>query len=200
MSQMALQMALKAPPAKSRETYFASILADWTAAHDPVELRGLRADLIALGLTSELKARVVNESQIEIQVGRHATWAKGRARDLVNIADVGVGVSQTLPVLVALRAARPGQLVYVEQPEVHLHPKAQVLLGVQTLVAQGALPPELVKLHWFRRDPKTGNTRISTADLDEAGRFGDWPEDFDDVALEAEGRYLSAAEERLLGK
>ena len=34
-------------------------------------------------------------------------------------------------------------------------------------------------------------------DLDNAGRFGDWPEDFDEVALGAENRYLSAAEARI---
>jgi len=142
--------------------------------------------------------------------------------DLVNIADVGFGVSQTLPVVVALRAAKPGQLVYIEQPEIHLHPRAQVamarllvdaanrgvhvvaethssliLLAVQTLVAEGVIEPEFVGLNWFLRGEKSGITRIKTAGLDEAGRFGDWPEDFDEVALEAENRYLSAAEARL---
>ena len=47
---------------------------------------------------------------------------QGASNDLVSIADVGVGVSQSLPVVVALRTARPGQLVYIEQPEIHLHP------------------------------------------------------------------------------
>ena len=73
---------------------------------------------------------------------------------------------------------------------------AALLRGVQTLVARGELAPELVKLHWFERDPE-GATHIHSADLDEAGAFGDWPEDFDEVALEAENRYLSAGEGRL---
>jgi len=29
------------------------------------------------------------------------------------------------------------------------------------------------------------------------GAFGDWPEDFDDVALEVEGAYLDAVEARI---
>jgi hypothetical protein len=33
-------------------------------------------------------------------------------------------------------------------------------------------------------------------DLDESGSFGEWPEDFAEVALEAESRYLDAAESR----
>ncbi len=139
---------------------------------------------------------------------------------MVSIADVGVGVSQTLPVLVALQVAKPGQLVYIEQPEIHLHPRAQtamaqvlanaaqrgvrvvaethsslLILGIQTLVAEGKLAPELVKLHWFER--RNGRTEITSRDLDEAGAFGDWPEDFADVTLEAESRYLNAAEEHL---
>ena len=48
---------------------------------------------------------------------------------MVSIADVGFGVSQVLPVLVALIVAEPGRLVYLEQPELHLHPRAQVALA-----------------------------------------------------------------------
>ena len=47
---------------------------------------------------------------------------------VVNVADVGFGVSQSLPVVVALLAAHPGQLVYLEQPEIHLHPDTQANL------------------------------------------------------------------------
>ncbi len=136
----------------------------------------------------------------------------------MSIADVGFGLSQTLPVLVALRTAKPDQLVYLEQPEIHLHPRAQtamaqilaeaaqrgvrvvaethselLLLGVQTLVAEKKLSPELVKLHWFTRQPD-GSTKIQSADLDESGRFGDWPEDFATVELEAQNRYMTAVE------
>jgi len=59
------------------------------------------------------------------------------------------------------------------------------------------IEPSEVGLNWFLRDTKSGITTIQTAELDEAGRFGDWPEDFDEVALETEDRYLRAAESRL---
>ena len=74
-----------------------------------------------------------------------------------------------------------------------------ILLAVQTLVAEGVIAPDLVGLNWFIRNEKTGTTRIESAELDRAGRFGDWPEDFDEVALKSESRYLSAAEARLGG-
>ena len=44
----------------------------------------------------------------------------------VNLADVGFGVSQVLPVIVALLYARPGSTVLLEHPEIHLHPKVQM--------------------------------------------------------------------------
>ena len=47
----------------------------------------------------------------------------------VRIADVGVGISQVLPVVVAaLDPDRPG-VTAIEQPELHLHPRIQVELG-----------------------------------------------------------------------
>ena len=47
----------------------------------------------------------------------------------VRPADVGVGISQVLPVVVAaLDPDRPG-ITAIEQPELHLHPKLQVELG-----------------------------------------------------------------------
>ena len=47
----------------------------------------------------------------------------------VRVADVGVGISQVLPVVVAaLDPQRPG-ITAIEQPELHLHPRLQVELG-----------------------------------------------------------------------
>ncbi len=66
------------------------------------------------------------------------------------------------------------------------------------MIAEGKLPPELVKLHWFTQQGD-GSTRITSADLDDTGAFGDWPEDFATVTLESENRYLDAAQARLKG-
>ncbi|MGE0886754.1 MAG: AAA family ATPase [Blastocatellales bacterium] len=201
------------------ENYTASVIAKWQNDKNN-KLSLLNSDLLKLGLTNVVTAKTLNDTQVEVRVGRLQSITTKASQDLVSIADVGFGVSQTLPVLVALQVAHPGQLVYIEQPEIHLHPRAQtamaqvladaalrgvrvvaethsslLLLGIQTLVAEGKLPPGLVKLHWFSRN-KDGETTIRSADLDDAGAFGNWPEDFADVALEAESRYLDAAEAR----
>ena len=204
------------------ENYVASIIHDWQEARDE-PLKTLADALYALGLTGRVSTKKLGDTQIELQVGRLSRDRTDEA-DMVSIADVGFGVSQVLPVLVALIVAEPGRLVYLEQPELHLHPRAQValaqvlaaaakrgvrvvaethssllLLAVQTLVAEGDLSPELVKLHWFTRG-ENGATKIDTADLDEVGAYGDWPEDFDDVDLKVQSRYLNAVDKIAFGK
>lgn len=202
------------------ESYAASVIAQWQTDRKDDRYARLSRDLNRMGLTWKVAASPVSDTEVELKVGRMTRAIRGGARDLVSIADVGFGVSQTLPVLVAIHASKPGQLLYLEQPEIHLHPRAQLtmahlladaanrgvrviaethsallLLGVQSLVAEGNLSPQLVKLYWFTRRAD-GTTEVKGADLDKAGAFGDWPVDFGEVALEAESRYMDAAESR----
>jgi putative AbiEii toxin of type IV toxin-antitoxin system len=202
------------------ENYVASVIANWQT-QDKDRLEALTQNLASLGLTWKITAVPVAETRVELRVGRLAHGKSGGDNDLVSIADVGFGVSQAVPVLVALLVAEPGQAVYLEEPEIHLHPRAQrqmariladaaargvrviaethsslLLRSIQTLVARGELPPELVKLHWFSRSDKNGATEIRSADLDENGAFGDWPTDFDEVELGSENDYLDAVELR----
>jgi predicted ATPase len=46
-----------------------------------------------------------------------------------NLIDVGYGVSQVLPVIVDLVRGQRQQTYLLQQPEVHLHPRAQAALG-----------------------------------------------------------------------
>ena len=82
-----------------------------------------------LGLTWKVEAKTLDDTLASFGSVCSSSCACGGATDLVNIADVGFGVSQTLPVLVALLTAQPGQLVYIEQPEIHLHPSAQAAMA-----------------------------------------------------------------------
>ncbi len=194
------------------DKYFASIIAEGTSTEVIFPLVEWSELLnIARGFETSTTGEIEVTIKIQDQGGTF------------NIADVGFGVSQVLPVLVALLVAQPGQLVYLEQPELHLHPRAQValatiladaanrgvrvvaethssllLLGLQTLIAEGRIEPEKVILHWFQRDDE-GVTTVRSEQPDENGAYGDWPEDFADVELDAQKHYMDAVAAREMG-
>src|SRR5579885_3047921 len=89
--------------------YVASALQRWQEDHDP-RLELLGGDLKRLGLSWKVETRAVHDTQVEIRVSRLPGPTRGGARDVVSLADVGLGVSQVLPFLVALRVAKRGQI------------------------------------------------------------------------------------------
>ena len=165
-------------------------------------------------MTSRVRAHQVSDVALALRVGR---TANAQGDDTVDIADAGLGLSQALPVLVALLVAEPGQLVLVEHPELHLHPRAVralagpiqravqrgvwvmlethsdlLLISLQELVARGVLPPEHVQLHWAQRDER-GASMLHSTTLDANGDWGeDVPVDFEDIRLNAVSSYLKA--------
>lgn len=203
------------------EEHSAALIYKWIAENDVEAIARLKSYLNTLELTWTVHASKRNATEIQVEVGRLRKAVRGGARDRVNIADVGFGVSQAMPVLVALIAARPGQLVYIEQPEIHLHPKAQValagvfaeavtrgvqvvvethsdllLLGIQTAVARGDLGLSDVILHWFSNEG--GESMVESRRIDKDGSYGDWPVDFTDVTLRAEAEYIEIASRQLV--
>jgi AAA ATPase domain len=89
------------------EPYTASIIHHWQVNKDD-RLQQLVGFLETLKLSSNVSSRYVDDTQVEIQV------ARPKGTEMVSVADVGLGVSQVLPVLVSLLVAKPGQLVYIE--------------------------------------------------------------------------------------
>lgn len=77
-----------------------------------------------MGLIEEYKITKIGERQeyeVKVQI-------KGSDR-YVGLPDVGFGVSQVLPVIVQLFYAPDNSVIFMEQPEIHLHPNAQALLA-----------------------------------------------------------------------
>lgn len=207
----------------SFEKYVASIVSNWSKLKKfETKYAQLKEQLLELGLASNIKTVKIDDTSVEIKISRSNSADE---QDCVNIADVGFGVSQTLPVLVALIGAKKGQYVYIEQPELHLHPKAQFKLasiitkaisrgvriiiethssilirGIQIAVVRKQLDKDKVALNWFTQNLESGETEVSKAKLDEFGAFGEWPEDFDDTSLDVEQLYLDAVEEVACGQ
>ena len=119
-----------------------------------------------------------------------------------NLKDVGVGVSQVLPVIVAALVAEPGHIVIVEEPESHLHPLAQSELAnlfaeisksrnvqfiiethsehlfrrMQTLMARGEVLSKNAAMYFVERDGH--QAALKTLEVDDLGRIRNWPKRF----------------------
>ena len=97
-------------------------LSHWDSTGSP-KIAQLRADLAELGILSSLQIRRLGGGRLELL---------GKPKDrsvLTNLADLGFGTSQVLPILVAINQLVDGSLFTVSQPETHLHPEVQAQLA-----------------------------------------------------------------------
>ncbi|GAB4291386.1 MAG: DUF3696 domain-containing protein [Oscillatoriaceae cyanobacterium] len=155
----------------------------------------------------------------EVSPGNRLTINSSPALDLVSLqysyglsnkyraTNVGFGISYTLPIVVAVLAAKPGTLLLIENPEAHLHPKGQsqmgrllalaascgfqvviethsdhVLNGICLAVHGRKLEPENVQLHFFRRQEQNGQavSEVVSPRIDRDGRIDRWLDGFFD--------------------
>lgn len=177
-----LAMFLYVLPESSRQAF-----ADWAA-----EYFGFRVRVAAEG--NRVMLRVEQD---------------GRAFHLI---DVGYGFSQVLPIIAQCWAAAHGEsnserepapeLVAIEQPELHLHPRHQQTLAdmfagmvrsqlaphlvIEThsevminrfgeLVEAGKLDREAVSVLLIEKDPKSGVSTVTHSEFDEQGVLTNWP-------------------------
>ena len=147
---------------------------------------------------------------------------KGEGRR-ANITDVGFGVSQVLPMLVLAYFVPRGATIIAEQPELHLHPRAQVGLAdlmvevarergvqflvethseylfrrIQFLIADEKLGPDDCRLYFVERDGAREAT-LRRLDIDPFGRVANWPEHFFGDALGETERQMARMMDRMM--
>ena len=119
------------------------------------------------------------------------------------LTNVGVGVSQVLPILTVGLVAKSGQTIVYEQPELHLHPAVQSRLAdfflilaatnVQVIVethsehlinrarlsvARRQLKPDALSITFVTRDEY--GSSVQTINVDDDGYLETWPDGFFD--------------------
>lgn len=127
------------------------------------------------------------------------------ASDFRRPQNVGFGLTQLFPVIVALLAASKEDVILVENPEVHLHPRAQqdiglliaqvassgvqvvvethsdhVLNGIRLAVKSKKIGSSDVAIHFFGATQPRGDVVMSSPAIDSDGRLTEWPEGFFD--------------------
>lgn len=117
---------------------------------------------------------------------------------------VGFGLTQVLPIVVAALSAAVGDILLIENPEVHLHPAGQALMGqflaqvakagvqvivethsdhvlngIRRMVRAKSLTPEQVAIHFFRSRSAEA-AQVISPQLDSSGNIDSWPDGFFD--------------------
>ena len=120
----------------------------------------------------------------------------------VTLVDMGYGLTQFLPVLVLCYYAPEGSTLILEQPGIHLHPKAQsqlaellievvterklqilieshsehLLTRLQLGIAKKKIPVDDTALYFCENE--NGVSSIKPLDIDELGNIKNWPKNF----------------------
>lgn len=135
--------------------------------------------------------------------------------------NVGFGITYTLPLLVAILSAEPGELLLLENPEAHLHPRGQaclgrlmamaassgvqiiaethsdhVLNGIRVAIHEKRVEANKVRIHFFERSSRSGvpESVVVSPNIDSDGRIDEWPKGFFDEWDAALDKLLSPPE------
>jgi predicted ATPase len=157
-----------------------------------------------LGIISSFTVRSVAEGRKEYEV----LLKTSPGAPEVKITDVGFGVSQVLPALVQAFYCPPGSTVWMEQPEIHLHPQVQAELAdvfIAAIKARESGRPRNAQLiveshseHFLNRLQRRiaeeavtqdqvaiyfarradASTELEPLRLNEYGNIENWPENF----------------------
>ena len=125
-----------------------------------------------MGLFRTIQANKMQGGRFELNVQVNEN------SELASLTDVGFGISQFLPIIVADLQMNDASCLAMSQPEIHLHPKIQATLGdyfckqvnntdkqyivethseylinrMRLLIVKGELKPEDVKLYYMEND------------------------------------------------
>lgn len=135
-------------------------------------------------------------------------FALDGGNELRRPANVGYGLSYAFPIIVALVCAEPGQILIIDSPEAHLHPRAQSAMGgvlahfaargvqiiveshsdhlvngIRLAVRQNVLAAKHVAIHFFGGEENDQGRRSTKIEVRPDGTLDEWPGGFFDQAM-----------------
>lgn len=164
-----------------------------------------------IGIAHQVKTEEFGQSGFSWQI-KHLPSSKFR-----DLNCVGVGVSQVLPILIAGLLAPHGSILLIEQPELHLHPRAQSKLAEFFLSLINTNRQCVIETHsdtiihtirlnlvknkslsekiriYFAQQSEFGQSSFDQIDISSSGSIVNWPDGFFDETLVIEDKIFRAA-------
>ena len=132
---------------------------------------------VSTGARINIKSESVGDEQKFVEA---IDYGEGKLQRAFKPQNVGFGVSYILPVLVTVLTSHPEDIVVIENPEAHLHPRGQsemgrliacaaaygvqlfvethsdhVINGVRVAIKEGVIKPDEAKVAFFERSKHT---------------------------------------------
>jgi len=167
----------------------------WKAMKSP-KFKELMKELRNLQLMNTLTINKLRGGRYEVRVRTklHGAWA--------SLVDVGFGISQYLPIIVADLQLRKGSTLMIDQPEIHLHPSVQAQLAdyfirqvksnnkryfiethseyilnrLRASIVKGIISPSSVRVYYF--DNQSGEPEIHQVHFTKSGKILNAPKGF----------------------
>lgn len=154
----------------------------------------------SIGVLADVVPTRMGDGQFKVNIRVHDNDKE------VNLSDAGFGISQFMPIIIGDVELGNDSTLYISQPEVHLHPKAQANFGdylvgqtkqnkryviethseyllnrLRLAIVKGELPEEDIKVYYISQE--NGETKLYAISFNKKGQITGAPQDFFDTYM-----------------
>lgn len=156
-------------------------------------------DVISPGVSPQI---TVNKQLRNTEVRYEYIEGRNKTNSYKSV-NVGFGITYVLPIVIALLSAKENDLIILENPEAHIHPRGQrklgeliasvgsgnvqvilethsdhILNGIRIAVKKQKIKPQDTNLLYFYKDKSDYKHKIKSPQLRPDGRINEWPDGF----------------------